>query len=121
MKNALVHFKERRKMILHQRAIHERLRNNIISNANELKNIKISGESSRVGRGQTHDNTKIAFDKMLHGYRSIMDDMITKQQMEADALAAVQTLENDCSAPSVQVSFPFPDIFDHARQIFYSS
>lgn len=38
--------------------------------------------------------------------------------MEADALAAAHTLENGGPAPLVKVSFPFPDIFEYACQIY---
>lgn len=47
--------------------------------------------------------------------------MIRKQQMEAAALAAAHTFENgNVKAPEVQVSFPFPGVFDCAREIAIS-
>lgn len=43
--------------------------------------------------------------------------MLDRQTMEAESLAARHTAEltNKC-APMLQVSFPFPEVFEQARQ-----
>ena len=43
--------------------------------------------------------------------------MLCRQVMEAESLAARQTCElTDKRAPMLQVSFPFPEVFEQARQ-----
>lgn len=41
--------------------------------------------------------------------------MIDRQKMEAESLAARQTVELGRRAPTSQVSFPFPEVFEQAR------
>jgi len=42
--------------------------------------------------------------------------MIERQQMEAAALGSVQTMENKGrKAPELQVSFPFPEVFEYTH------
>ena len=48
---------------------------------------------------------------------SLQDDMLCRQVMEAESLAARQTCElTDKRAPMLQLSFPFPEVFEQARQ-----
>lgn len=45
------------------------------------------------------------------------NDMLHRQEMEAESLAARQTSDLDNErAPVLQVSFPFPQVFEQARQ-----
>ena len=46
----------------------------------------------------------------------MLQDMLDRQRMEAETMAAMQTTENlGRKAALLQVSFPFPDLFDQVR------
>jgi len=112
------HFDDRRKMIMDHRASHERLRNIILENIKKIVPQTENG-GNRSSRVPVNDNLRPKLETVLQDYEVIMVDLIRRQQMEATALAAMQTLENGgVRAPEVQVCFPFPDVFDHARRMY---
>lgn len=41
--------------------------------------------------------------------------MISRQEMEAQSLMRIQTLEKGTQSPLVAVSFPFPEVFDQLK------
>lgn len=46
--------------------------------------------------------------------------MMERQVLESESLAARQTLHLKQRAPMLQVSFPFPEVFEQAKNELYS-
>lgn len=112
-----VHDAVRRKMALHHRASHERLRNEILRSVERVVNI-FTPENIAQTNAKVIEGAKLWIDDTLQNYEEALSDMIAVQNMEASTLCATQTFESDGErAPTLHVSFPFSDVFIQARQI----
>ena len=62
---------------------------------------------------------RIWFNDEITGYKDMLEDMLSRQRMEASTLAAEQTIQQKGNTvPILQVSFPFPEVFDTANTAF---
>jgi len=68
------------------------------------------------GLRPSFDKVQKWVDNTVSSYEEMLQDMLDRQRMEAETMAATQTAENrGREAALLQVSFPFPDVFDHVR------
>ena len=95
------------------RAGHEMLRKRVLSTVD------------RIARSLSHPQTiadneaRTCFNEELYDLKKLLEDMLNRQRMEASALAAEQSLQrNGQTVPELQVSFPFPKLFDTANDAF---
>ena len=111
-----LHEFERCKLAAEHRAGHEMMRKNLLSrmerqiDAWNAENIRSGGISP------SFDKVKKWVDNTVSSYEEMLQDMLDRQRMEAETMAAMQTAENrGRKAALLQVSFPFPDLFDQVR------
>ena len=111
-----LHEFERCKLAAEHRAGHEMMRKNLLSrmerqiDAWNAENIRSGGISP------SFDKVKKWVDNTVSSYEEMLQDMLDRQRMEAETMAAMQTAENrGRKAALLQVSFPFPDLFDQIR------
>ena len=111
-----LHEFERCKLAAEHRAGHEMMRKNLLSrmerqiDAWNAENIRSGGISP------SFDKVKKWVDNTVTSYEEMLQDMLDRQRMEAETMAAMQTAENrGRKAALLQVSFPFPDLFDQFR------
>jgi len=116
-----VHFKrhceERRALAAKHRAEHEMIRKKVLHSIRyTLSSWDMELDSTR-SHSAIADSAKSWFDDALLGHQEMLNDMLDRQMLEAESLAARHTadLPNE-SAPTLQVSFPFPEVFEQARQ-----
>jgi hypothetical protein len=117
-----VHFKrhcnERRQLAAKHRAEHELIRKKVLHSIRYV----LSTWDIELMSNNTHaaivESARTWFNDALECHQEMLDDMLGRQVMEAESLAAQQTsdLATGGHAPVVQVSFPFPEVFEQARQ-----
>jgi len=103
----------RMKLAAEHRAGHEMLRKRVFATVD------------RIARSLSHSQpiadseARICFNEEMYSYKEMLDEMLDRQRMEASALAAEQSLQQKgYTPPELQVSFPFPDLFDTANSAF---
>jgi len=113
------HDTARRKMALHHRASHKRLRNEVLRSVERTMNIFRSKDFDQSNsESKILEGAKGWLENTLNNQEEALGDMIAVQKMEASALWAMQTFEMDVErVPELQVCFPFVDVFTQARQI----
>jgi len=111
------HSNERQTLAAKHRAEHEMVRKKVLHSIRfVLSTWDVELDSSRP-HGSIVDSAKRWFDDALMGHQELLSDMIDRQNLDAESLAARQSAEllNTC-APMLHVSFPFPEVFEQARQ-----
>lgn len=101
------------KLAAEHRAGHELLRKRVLSTVDTI--------ARSLSRPQpiSDSEARIWFNEEIHYYQEKLDDLLNTQRMEASVLAAEQSLQQKGhGAPELQVSFPFPDLFDTASSAF---
>jgi len=116
-----VHFKrhsdERQTLSARHRAEHEMVRKKVLHSIRYVLSTWDMQLDSTMSHGSIVDSAKSWFDEALMGHQEMLSDMLDRQMLEAESLAARQTSElPDKCAPLLQVSFPFPEVFKQARQ-----
>lgn len=108
-----LHEASRMKMAAEHRAGHELLRKRVLSTVDSI------ARSLSRPEPISDSEARIWFNEEMHGFKNLLDDLIERQRMESSALAAQQSLQQKgYSAPELQVSFPFPGLFDTANRAF---
>jgi hypothetical protein len=101
------------KLAAEHRAGHELLRKRVLSTVDCIA--RSLSRSDPISDSEA----RIWFNEEIHGFKDILEDMLARQRMEASSLAAEQTLQQKgYTAPELQVSFPFPDLFDTVSVAF---
>jgi hypothetical protein len=108
---------ERQKLAAKHRAEHEMLRKKVLFSIRYvLSTWHIELSSNRNHSAVVESATKW-FDEALMDLEEVLHDMIDRQSMEAESLQARQTAELVGKiAPMLRVSFPFPEVFEQAKQ-----
>jgi hypothetical protein len=111
------HCHERQQLAAKHRAEHEMLRKKVLfSIRHVLSTWDIELISNRNFSTIVESATKW-FDEALMDLEEVLADMLDRQIMEAESLAARQTAELAGNvAPMLRVSFPFPEVFEQAKQ-----
>ncbi|KAL7548804.1 hypothetical protein ACHAWF_012060 [Thalassiosira exigua] len=117
----LRHSNERRALAERHRAEHERVRRGVLHSLRQVLGTWDDNAHSPRSHGTLVESAKRWFDEALAGHQEMLDDMLDRQALEAESLAATQTWEMRDSrpghgAPMQRVSFPFPEVFDQAQQ-----
>ncbi|KAL9188447.1 hypothetical protein ACHAXT_006825 [Thalassiosira profunda] len=108
---------ERQKLAAKHRAEHEMVRKRVLHTVRSV----LATWDVEIGSNRSHasivDSARRWFDESLAGHQENLDDILGRQMLEAESLAARQTAElRDARAMAVRVSFPFPEVFEQARQ-----
>jgi len=116
-----VHFKwqcdERRKLAAKHRAEHEMVRKKVLHSIRYVLSTWDIELDSNKSHGSIVESAKKWFDEALVDHQELLNDMLDRQTMEAESLAARQTAElTDKRAPMSHISFPFPEVFEQAQQ-----
>jgi len=93
------------KLAMEHRAVHESLRNQVLESVAQL--IRCAKSDSR-----STEEIKGAFENSTDLYRDMLKELLFRQELEAETLAA--TL---CLPITPIISFPFPEVFDQSRTI----
>jgi len=111
------HCHERQQLAAKHRAEHEMLRKKVLfSIRHVLSTWDIEVSTNRNFSTIIESATKW-FDEALMDHEEVLADMLDRQIMEAESLAARQTAELVGKvAPMLRVSFPFPEVFEQAKQ-----
>ena len=111
------HCHERQQLAAKHRAEHEMLRKKVLfSIRHVLSTWDIELSTNRNFSTIVESATKW-FDEALMDHGEVLSDMLDRQTMEAESLAARQTAELVGKlAPMLRVSFPFPEVFEQAKQ-----
>lgn len=103
----------RMKLAAEHRACHEMLRRRVLSSVDSI--IRSLSNPQPISDSEA----RICFNEEMYDFKNMLEDMLERQRMEASSLAAEQSLhQKGYTAPEVQVSFPFPDLFDTATTAF---
>ena len=101
----------RMKLALEHRAAHELIRKRVLSNVDTI--IRSLASQSTLAA----EEARGWLEEIIQNYEDVLDDILGRQRLEAGALAACQTLSNEGQpVASLAVSFPFPEVFDQARE-----
>ena len=101
----------RMKLALEHRAAHELIRKRVLSNVDTI--IRSLASQSTLAA----EEARGWLEEIIQNYQDVLDDILGRQRLEAGALAACQTLSNEGQpVASLAVSFPFPEVFDQARE-----
>mmetsp|Transcript_25991 Transcript_25991/g.50424 ORF Transcript_25991/g.50424 Transcript_25991/m.50424 type:complete len:1257 (-) Transcript_25991:285-4055(-) len=112
----LKHCEERRRLAAEHRAQHEQLRKRILSSIRQVFSTMDLELASNRSHSAIAETAKRWFDEGLVQDQEILQDMLVRQTMEAEALAANHTAQLPGKrAPTLQVTFPFPEVFEQAR------
>jgi len=110
------HFEARRRLAMHHRASHERLKSAVISSGERMMNLVTCNiASSTYNKNQFIEYVSCALSQELDQHRETLNDMLERQRMEAASLASIQMLEKGVESPMLSVSFPFPEVFDQVK------
>lgn len=111
------HHHERQQLAAKHRAEHEMLRKKVLCSIRHvLSTWDIELSSNRNFSTIVESATKW-FDEALMDHEEALTDMLDRQTMEAESLAGRQTAELVGKlAPMLRVSFPFPEVFEQAKQ-----
>ncbi|KAL7534852.1 hypothetical protein ACHAXR_006127 [Thalassiosira sp. AJA248-18] len=111
------HCEERQTLAAKHRAEHEMLRKKVLHSIRYVLSTWDIELNSTKSYTSIVDSAKKWFDEALVDHQEMLDDMLDRQVLEAESLAARQTSElPDKRAPMLQVSFSFPEVFEQARQ-----
>ena len=111
---------ERRNLAAKHRAEHEMIRRQVLNTIRYvISTWDIELNSSR-SYGAVVESAKKWFDDALADHQVTLNDMMERQMMEAESLSARQTLQLKRSVPMLQVSFPFPQVFEQAKHELHS-
>ena len=114
------HDEERRKLALKHRAEHEMIRRQVLHTIRYLISTwDIEANSSR-SHSSIVESAKNWFNDALADHQVTLNDIMERQMLEAESLAARQTLQLMGRAPTLPVSFPFPEVFEQARNELYA-
>ena len=115
------HCEERRTLAAKHRAEHEMVRKKVLHSIRYvLSTWDIELNSTRPYTSIV-ESAKKWFDEALGGHQEVLDDILCTQVMEAESLASRQTSQlTNKRAPIMQVSFPFPEVFEQARQEMFT-
>jgi len=113
----VLHEDERRVMVLHHRASHERFRDQVLGSAERLMNICTVDIDKTHTKGQISEGAKTWWNDTMLQHEQMLEDLLFQQQMEASALSSKQTIQNNLEEVyQVQVSFPFLEVFIQANK-----
>ena len=111
-----LHEFERCKLAAEHRAGHEMMRKNLLSRMERQVDAWNAENTRSGGLRPSFDKVQKWADNTISSYEEMLQDMLDRQRMEAETMAAMQTTENlGRKAALLQVSFPFPDLFDQVR------
>ena len=111
------HCNERRQLTAKHRAEHELIRKKVLHSIRYVLSTWDIELMSNNPHAVIVESARTWFNDALECHQEMLDDMLGRQVMEAEALAAQQTSDLATGhAPVVQVSFPFPEVFEQARQ-----
>ena len=111
-----LHEFERCKLAAEHRAGHEMMRKILLSRMERQIAVWNAENMRSGGLRPSFDKVQKWVDNTVSSYEEMLQDMLDRQRMEAETMAATQTAENrGREAALLQVSFPFPDVFDHVR------
>lgn len=101
----------RMKLALEHRAGHEMLRKRVLLTVDTI--VRSLSRSDPISDSEA----RTWFDEEIRSFKEMLEDMMGRQTMEASALFAGQSAQQK-EAPELQVSFPFPDLFDSVSSAF---
>jgi hypothetical protein len=111
------HCNERQMLAAKHRAEHEMLRKKVLSSIRYVLSTWDIELSSNRNYSTIVESATKWFDTALMGHEELLNDMLDRQTLEAESLAAKQTAELvGKSAPMLRVCFPFPEVFEQAKQ-----
>ena len=111
------HCNERRQLAAKHRAEHELIRKKVLHSIRYVLSTWDIELMSNNPHAAIVESARTWFNDALECHQEMLDDMLGRQVMEAEALAAQQTSDLATGhAPVVQVSFPFPEVFEQARR-----
>ena len=101
----------RMKLALEHRSAHELIRKRVLSSVDTI--IRTFASQTTVSA----DEARSWLEEIIQTYEDLLDGVLSRQRLEAGALGARQTLSNGGQrVASLAVSFPFPEVFDQARE-----
>jgi hypothetical protein len=101
----------RMKLALEHRAAHELIRKRVLSNVDTIMR-SLASQTTLAA-----EEARGWLEEIIQNYEDVLDDILGRQRLEAGALGACQTLINEGQpVASLAVSFPFPEVFDQARE-----
>lgn len=106
---------ERRKLASKHRAEHEMIRRQVLSTIRYVISTWDIEMNSTKSYSAVVESAKKWFNDALADHQETLNGMMERQVLEAESLAARQTLYLKKRAPMMQVSFPFPEVFEQAR------
>jgi len=111
---------ERQTLAAKHRAEHEMIRKKVLHSIRYALSTLDIESNSKKSHGAIVESTKKWLDLSLESHQETLDDMLGRQTMEAESLMTRQTSElidkRGGRAPMLHVSFPFPEVFEQARQ-----
>lgn len=111
------HHHERQQLAAKHRAEHEMLRKKVLFSIRHVLSTWDIELSSNKNFSTIVESATKWFDEALMDHEEVLTDMLDRQTMEAESLAARQTAELvGMLAPMLRVSFPFPEVFEQAKQ-----
>ena len=111
------HHHERQQLAAKHRAEHEMLRKKVLFSIRHVLSTWDIELSSNKSFSTIVESATKWFDEALMDHEEVLADMLDRQTMEAESLAARQTAELVGKlAPMLRVSFPFPEVFKQAKQ-----
>ena len=111
---------ERRNLAAKHRAEHEMVRRQVLSSIRYVISTWDIELNSNRNYKSIVESAKIWFDDALADHQVTLNDILERQVLEAESLAARQTLQLKGKAPKLQISFPFPEVFKQAKIELYS-
>ncbi|KAK1746922.1 hypothetical protein QTG54_002266 [Skeletonema marinoi] len=116
------HCHERQQLAAKHRAEHEMLRKKVLFSIRHVLSTWDIELSSNKNFSTIVESATKWFDEALLDHEEVLADMLDRQAMEAESLAARQTAELVGKlAPMLRVSFPFPEVFEQAKQELQST
>lgn len=111
------HHHERQQLAAKHRAEHEMLRKKVLFSIRHVLSTWDIELSSNKNFSTIVESATKWFDAALVDHEEVLADMLDRQTLEAESLAARQTAELVGKlAPMLRVSFPFPEVFKQAKQ-----
>lgn len=101
----------RMKLALEHRAGHEMLRKRVLLTVDTI--VRSLSRPDPI----SDSDARTWFNEEIQSFKEMSEDMIGRQKMEASALFAGQSAQQN-EAPELEVSFPFPDLFDSVTSAF---
>ena len=108
--------KERQALAAKHRAEHEYLRRRVLQSVKFVLSTWDIERSSNRSHESVVEKATAYFDEALADHQETLNEMLFRQTMEAETLTAKQAAESlRQRVPALQVSFPFPEVFEDAR------